>query len=179
MQERQSILTPFLIFLIAILLIIWTVGALNTGNWGWFLPLQPTFEPSRILVREMGRTANYRPGDPGFEQLSEAFDQSFADFTNADLVPLGLSKATLEEYQQNATVVEVFYSGNIRFNSMVRMENINHLLIPIKGRHAGKRYLFLGADENWLAGAMVMKNDRPIMEALRALGHIQGETEDG
>lgn len=179
-EQRQSLLTPFLMFIGVILLIIWSVGALNTGNWGWFLPFQPTFEPSRIIVREEGRVSDYLPGDPGFELLSAAFDASFADFTNADLVPLGLSDQTLEEYKESATVVEIFYPRDIRFNSVVRMENINHLLIPIEGRHSGKRYVFLGADNKWLAGAMVMKNDQPIIDALDTLGHIQiGGNEGG
>lgn len=38
-----------------LLFLIYAVGALNTGNWLWFSPVQPDYEPSRILVRQQGR----------------------------------------------------------------------------------------------------------------------------
>lgn len=171
MQQRQSLLTPFLFLVGAILFIIWVVGVINTSNWGWFLPFQPTFEPSRIVVRDKGRSTEYRPGDPGYLELSEALTTSFAGFTNSSLVPLGLSDETLKSYNETALVVEVFYPGSIRFNTPVRMDQINQLLIPIEGRHAGNRYVFLGANGRWLAGAMVMQDDQPILTALQNLGY--------
>jgi hypothetical protein len=172
MPERQSILTPFLILVGIFLLIVWAVGALNTGNLGWFLPFQPELEPSRILVRRQGQSYEYRNGDSGFTELSEALNLSFSDFSNSSLVPLGLSEETLQAYNESATVIEAFYAQPIRFNTPVRMDQINQLLIPIEGRHAGNRYVFLGVDGRWLAGAMVMRDDTPILEAMRALGHL-------
>ncbi|MFO7663790.1 MAG: hypothetical protein R6X18_14520 [Chloroflexota bacterium] len=172
MPERQSILTPFLMLIGIFLLIVWGVGALNTGNWGWFLPFQPEFEPARILVRRAGQSYEYRPGDPGFSELSEALNSSFSDFSNSSLVPLGLSEETLQAYNESATVIEAFYPQPIRFNSPVRMDQINQVLIPIEGRHAGNRYVFLGVDGRWLAGTMVMHDDTQISEVMRTLGHL-------
>ncbi|HEY1407710.1 MAG TPA: hypothetical protein VF434_02160 [Promineifilum sp.] len=167
-----SILQPILTLLAAILLIAYVVGALNTGNWVWFLPIQPKFEPTRILVRDQGQSIEYRDGVTGFIELKRALDLALADFSNSDLVPLGLSDETLLEYNQSAVVVEVYYPEDIRFNTAVRMRNVNKLLIPIEGRHAGNRYIFLGTDGSWLTGAMVMADDAPLHEALRQLGHI-------
>ena len=47
---------PLLILVFAFLLIFWTINALNTGNIFWFLPIQPTFQPTRIVVRNYGQT---------------------------------------------------------------------------------------------------------------------------
>lgn len=163
---------PFLILVIAFVLIAYLVGALNTGNWLWFLPIQPKFDPSLILVRDHGQSAEYRPGVSGFIELSNALDVSLADFSNLDLVPMGLSDETLQEYNESAIIVEIYYPQDIRFNTVVRMRNVNQLLIPIEGRHAGNRYIFLGSDGRWLTGALVMADDKPIMNALRQLGYI-------
>lgn len=167
-----SILQPLLFMVGSIALIIYLVGALNTGNWLWILPIQPTYQPSRILIRNKGNITEYRPGDEGFAELENALNLALADFSNLDLVPLGLSDVTLQEYNESALVMEVFYPRAIRFNTIVRMRNINHLLIPIEGRHAGLRYVFPGSNGTWLSGAFVMADDVPIFDALRALGYI-------
>ncbi len=172
-RHGSSILQPFLMMIGIFALIVYMVGALNSGNWLWVLPIQPKFEPSRIVVRVNGRTNEYRPGIDGFDELKAAFDTSFADFSNLDLVPMGLSEETLQEYNESAVVVEVYYPQDIRFNTVVRMRNVNQLLIPIEGRHAGNRYMFLGSDGRWLTGALVMSDDQPIYDELRELGHIQ------
>lgn len=172
-KRGGSILQPILTFVGVFVFIAYAVGAMNTGNWLWFLPVQPDYEPSRILVRDNGRSVEYRPGIDGFVELADALDLSLADFSNSDLVPLGLSDETLMEYNESAVVMEVFYPQNIRFNTAVRMRSINQLLIPIEGRHSGNRFVFLGSSGRWLAGALVMADDTPLTEALRRLGHLE------
>ena len=71
-----SILQPLLFMVGSIVLIIYLVGALNTGNWLWVLPIQPTYQPSRILIRNEGNITEYRPGDEGFAELENALNLS-------------------------------------------------------------------------------------------------------
>lgn len=177
MDERRnaSVLQPFLMFIAVLLFIVYLVGALNTGSWLWILPIQPHYEPSRILIRDHGRSVEYRPGDAGFDRIAAALDTAFADFSNLDLVPIGLSDETLQDYSESSLVMEVYYPQDIRFNTIVRMSNVNQLLIPIEGRHAGNRYVFLGSDGRWLTGAFVMADDQPVHEVLRALGYAWSE----
>jgi hypothetical protein len=147
------------------------VGALNAGNLIWWLPVQPTFAPSRIVVRNRGETINFQPGMEGFTELQEGLQASLSSFDNADLVPVGLSEETLRRYHEEELVVEVYYPRNIRFNTIARMERVNQLLIPIEGSHAGNRYVFIGYNGRWLAGALVMSDDQPLHDALRELGY--------
>jgi hypothetical protein len=172
-KRGGSALQPFLMMIAVFAVIAYLVGAMNSGNWLWILPIQPKYEPSRVIVRVNGEITEYRPGIAGFFELTEAFDAAFADFSNLDLVPMGLSDDTLQEYDQSSVVVEIQYPQDIRFNTIVRMNNVSRLLIPIVGRHAGNRYMFLGSDERWLTGALVMADDQPIYNALRELGHIE------
>lgn len=170
-----SVLQLFLMVGLIAVGIFYVVGWLNTGNPLWMLPVQPEYEPQRILIRVDGEETALQKGMPGFIELTDAFNIAFSDFTNADLIPLGLSDETLEEYQHSGTVIEIFYNQDIRFNTPVRMRNINHLLIPIEGRNANDRYVFMGANDKWLAGAMVMTSDATIFQALRDLGYIDQE----
>jgi hypothetical protein len=172
-RPGSNIKAPIIMALIGGVLIIYLIGVFNTGNWLWPLPIQPKYEPSRIVIHDGGQTVDYHPGVAGFVELTAALDASLAGFSNLELIPIGLSEDTLQEYDQSGVVMEVYYPQDIRFNTIARMRNINQLLIPIVGRHADLRYVFLGGDGRWMTGALVMENDQPIREALRELGHVE------
>lgn len=166
---------PVLILVFAFLLIFWAINALNTGNILWFLPVQPTFQPTRIVVRNYGQTVNLQPGSPGFTELSNALTETFANgFDNNSLVSIGLSDETLRRYADEELVIESYYGQEISFNTKVRMNNITQLLIPLDGTHADQRYLFFGGRGDWLVGAMVLSDDAPLREAMRQLEYLPG-----
>jgi len=167
---------PLLILVFAFLFIFWVINALNTGNVLWFLPFQPTFQPTRIVVRNYGQTVELQPGNPGFTELSQALTETFANgFDNNSLVSIGLSDETLRRYAEEELVVESYYGQDISFNTRVRMNGINQLLIPIDGTHADQSYLFMGGHGTWRAGAMVLTDDSPLRNAMRELGYLSGE----
>lgn len=173
MKQGGNVWQPILIVLFVVVGIIWLVGALNAGNMLWWLPVQPTFAPSRVVIRNRGETINLQPTMEGFPEMQEAIQASLSSFDNADLVPLGLSDETLRRYNEEELVVEVYYPQNIRFNTIARMAQVNQLLIPIEGTHAGSRYVFIGYNGRWLAGALVMSDDQPLHEALQELGYLE------
>lgn len=170
MKQGGSVWQPIVMAVVVIVGMIWLVGALNAGNLAWWLPVQPTFTPSRIIVRDRGETNTFQSGMEGFTELQEGLQASLSSFDNADLVPLGLSEETLRRYHEEEIVVEVYYPRNIRFNTAARMANVNQLLIPIEGTHDNGRYVFIGYNGNWLAGTLVMSDDQPLRDALQGLG---------
>lgn len=173
MRQGGSILTPFILVILFIVAVFYGVGALNTGNLFWILPGQPDFEPHRIVVRDAGEEHVYLPNSAEFDVIAAALNEAFSDFTNADLIPLGLSDITMEEYAETALTMEVYYPEPIRFNTMVRMSNVNQLLIPLRGRHEGNRYIFMGSNGRWRIGAMVMADDSALQNAMSQLGFLQ------
>ena len=167
---------PLIILVLAFLFIYWAINALNTGNALWFLPVQPTFQPTRIVVRNYGQTVDLQLGAPGFSELSQALNDTFANgFENTALVSIGLSDETLRRYAEEELVIESYYGQNISFNTQVRMNNVTQLLIPLDGTHADQQYLFFGGRGEWRVGAMVMSDDAPLREAMRSLGYLAGE----
>jgi hypothetical protein len=162
-----------IIFALVAVGVIWLVGSLSTGNLVWWSPVQPTFDPSRIIIRDGGETHTLQPGMDGFNEVQQGLATSLSSFSNADLVPVGLSEETLQRYSEaeDELVVEVYYARNIRFNTAARMERVNQLLIPIEGTHAGNRYVFIGYNGNWLAGALAMADDSTLHAALQELGY--------
>ena len=167
---------PLLILIGVFVLIYWIINALNTGNIFWFLPVQPTFQPTRIVVRNYGQTVDLQPGAPGFSELSQALNDTFANgFDSTALVSIGLADETMRRYAEEELVIESYYGQDVSFNTRIRMNKVTQLLIPIDGTHADQRYLFIGGRGEWRVGAMVMSDDTPLREAMRQLGYLSGE----
>jgi hypothetical protein len=165
---------PLIIGVLTVLAIIYLISWLNTGNPLWFLRnVQPAHRPNQIILRHYGQTIVLRPGDPHFEEITTALNDSLTSFRTADLVRIGLGDATLRRYHEQEFVLETHYAEAITFNTPVRMRNINQLLIPIDAAHAGMGYLFLGTDGRWLAGAMQMNDPEPLLQTLRDLGYTR------
>lgn len=167
---------PIVTLIVIVLLIIWLLNVFNTGNWLWFLPYQPTYQPSRIIIHNYGKTETLQPGTPGYAELTDAMNEAFAaGFNSTALVNIGLSDETLRRYNEEELVVEAHYPVDVRFNTPVRMKNVRSLIVPIDATHSGNRYLFMGSNGLWLAGALVMSDDTPIMETMVELGYLQEE----
>ena len=167
---------PFIILVLIFLGIFWTINALNTGNIFWFLPIQPTFQPTRIVVRNYGETIDLQPGSPGFSELAQALTETFANgFENTSLVSIGLSDETLQRYAEEELVIESYYGQEISFNTRVRMDGVDQLLIPLDGTHADRRYLFFGGHGQWRVGAMILRDDALLRTAMQSLGYLSGE----
>ena len=167
---------PLIILVIVFLLIYWAINALNTGNAFWFFPVQPTFQPTRIIVRNQGETIDMQLGSPGFSELAQALNDTFAaGFDNTSLVNIGLSDETLRRYSEEEVVIESYYGQGVSFNTQVRMNNVTQLLIPLDGTHADRKYLFFGGNGDWRVGAMVMTDDGRLRETMQSLGYLAGE----
>lgn len=167
---------PIVTLIATVLFIIWLLNAFNTGNLFWFLPYQPTYQPSRIIVHNYGKTETLQPGMPGFTELAKAMNETFAaGFDSTALVNIGLSDETLRRYNEEELVIEARYPNDVRFNTPVRMKNVRSLIIPVDATHDGNRYLFMGGNSVWLAGAIVMSDDSPITETMIELGYLQEE----
>lgn len=164
---------PLIILVGSVLVIWWLINTMNTGNPTWFLPFQPTYQPSRIIVHNYGTAVVLEPGMAEYETLAQALDKSFSGFRNTALSNLGLSDETLRRYNEEELVLEIFYPKPIRFNTPVRMNKINQLLIPIDATHDGNGYVFMASSGAWRVGAMEMKDDAPLLTAMRELGYLQ------
>ncbi|GAB4277844.1 MAG: hypothetical protein Kow0080_29050 [Candidatus Promineifilaceae bacterium] len=171
--KKTTFREPLMIGVLFVLGFWWLVNTLNTGNPFWFLPFQPSYEPSRIVVRDYGTAVTLRPGDEQFPPLADAIDAVLSDFRSRDLVSIGLSDETLRRYAEEELVIEVYYPEDVEFNTSVRMTGINQLLFPIDATHAGKNYVFIGTNGEWRAGALAVADMTPLMDAMVELGYLE------
>jgi len=167
-QRRPQLLFPFLVTAFVIIFAIWAFFALNTGNLLWFRSSpERSYTPDRIVIHYYGTTTEVQPGSDDFRDLNAALNQVLGSFRGR--VPVGLSAVTVDDYREKEFVVELFFSSDI--GSVIGLgSTINHLIIPIDGRHSGSRFVFVGDDDNWLASALIMENPQPLFTTLNELG---------
>lgn len=176
-REEPSFKNAVIVGVSIILFLIWLLNWFTTGNAFWFVPIQPSYVPSRIIVHNYGTTETLQRGMDDFLVLQEALDDTLSSFNNTALIPVGVGESTLQDYYEEGLVLEVFYGQEVRFNIPARMRGVNQLLIPIDARHADSGYIFPGANGQWRAGALAPTDNTALFEAMRSLGYLQTETE--
>lgn len=169
-MKRASLKEPLIIFVVIVLILIWGLNAFNTGNPLWFLPIQPVYRPSRVLIHYYGQATELRPGDEGFDAIDEALNETLSDFQSRDLVSIGIGEQTLADYYNEEFVLEAFYGQNVEFNLPIRLTKINTLLFPIDARHAERNYVFIGNNREYRAGALQVTSREALDAALAELG---------
>ena len=170
-QKKNSVLEPLLILVVIGVLIIYTLGVFSSGNWMWFLSNTTELDLARVVIIDHGERHTFTREDADFEMLAAAVNESLHKFSNTDLVDIGLSDQTLDDYAQDGVLLELYFGRPIEFNTLARAGRPTQLLIPIQGRHADGGYVFRGDNGRWWFGAMRMENPQPLTDALRQLGY--------
>jgi hypothetical protein len=168
-QRKPRLIFPFLAAVVAILFAIWSYFVFITGNPTWFLATpERVYEPDRIVIHYYGTTTVLTPDQDGFQDMKAAFNEALGQFRGR--VSIGLSPATVEEYRTKEFVVELFFASDI--GPVLGLSNtINHLLIPVDGRHSNNHFVFAGENDQWLASAFVMADSQPVFAILDDLGY--------
>ena len=167
-----KIVEPFLLLIVIGAAIIYMVNVFNTGNWFWFRGgTSDLVAPSRIVIIDHGNRIVLQPGADGYNEMADAAVASLQKFNNTDLVSVGLSEQTLDDYANDSLVVELHFDNPIIFNTMARTGEPKQLLIPIDGRHSAGAFVFRGDKGEWWFGALRMADPKPLYSALQDLGY--------
>lgn len=169
-KPKSNVLTLVIVTLLCFLGMIYGVTYVTTGNLFWFLSNAEVSEPMRIVISVEGERVAFVPGDQEYEELAPIITEAVTNFANNDLVPIGLSEQTLEDYRSSGVNLEVHYPRPIKFNTPFRIGEPSNLLIPITGRHSGGGNFFLGEKGEWWYGGMRMADPEPLYQQLEAMG---------
>ncbi|RMG75333.1 MAG: hypothetical protein D6711_06875 [Chloroflexi bacterium] len=168
-QRKPRLIFPFLVAVVAILFAIWSYFVFITGNPIWFLATpERIYVPDRIVIHHYGTTTELTPDQDEFWNVNVALNEALGHFRGR--VSVGLSPATVEDYRTKEFVVELFFASDI--GPVLGLSNtINHLLIPVDGRHSNNHFVFAGENDQWLASAFVMADSQPIFAILDELDY--------
>ncbi|MCA9998174.1 MAG: hypothetical protein KDE56_20575 [Anaerolineales bacterium] len=164
---------PLLVVLLALAGIIYAINVFNTGDWLWFQSTALDAHPDRLRIRYYGNETFIQPGHDDYQALADVLDRAISDFNNTALIDVGFGDETLEYFDTQGVVLELFYDNPIEFHAPFRAGNPTQILIPIEGRHAGRNYFFRGDKGVWWFGAMRMSNSTELYATLEAMGYLQ------
>lgn len=167
------IIKPLLVLGIIMLTIIYTVSIINTGgDWLWFQSRAVDVRPDRLRIRHYGKETFIQPGHSHYQSLANAAEASLSDFNNTNLINLGLGENTLDYFNEQGVLLELYYDNPVTFHASFRTGEPTQLLVPVEGRHAGNNYFFRGAKGEWWFGAMRMTDSSALFSTLQELGYL-------
>lgn len=169
--SKIRVIEPLLTLILFGVLAIYLLNVFNTGNWFWFRGTTTEINPTRIVIVENGERTLLQSGAPNFALMANAAKSSLAKFSNTDLISIGLSEQTMQDYASNALIVEIYFDRPVQFNTLARTGEPTQLLIPIEGRHADGRYVFRGDKGEWWFGAIRMADPSALYAALQQMGY--------
>ncbi|MCA9976406.1 MAG: hypothetical protein R3E31_12165 [Chloroflexota bacterium] len=169
--SKIRVMEPFLLMVMIGAAMVYLVNAFNSGTWLWFQSTATNVRPSRIVIVDNGQRTVLSAGHANFDLLADAASTSLSKLNNTDLVSIGLSDQTLEDYATKSLIVELYFDQPVQFNTLARSGKPTQLLIPIEGRHAGGGYVFRGQNGSWWFGAIRMADPAPLYSALQQMGY--------
>ena len=169
--SKIKVIEPLLTLLAFGIAAVYLLNVFNTGNWVWFRGTTTEIDPARVIIVENGERTLLQPGAPNFDLVSAAVKDSLSQFSNTDLVSIGLSEQTVQDYETESLIVEVYFDRPVQFNTLARTGEPTQLLIPIDGRHANGRYVFRGDKGEWWFGAIRMADPSALYAALEQIGY--------
>jgi hypothetical protein len=168
-----SVVGLIVIVLGAIAVCGYSVVALYSADLLWLAGGAVLPDPLRIVIRVDGVETVLTKHSPGYDVITEGARQAMSSFKAWGLGSLGLTEDTLELYQREGTIVEIYFDEPVDFHQPFRDGQPTALLFPIEGRNGGKGYVLRGRDGEWWAGSKIMRDPRPLLHALASLGYIE------
>jgi hypothetical protein len=137
----------------------------------WFLSRAEIPDPKRILIRVDGEESTLTASSDGYGSIVAAARKALSAFSIWAPGSAGLSEATLEEFQTQGVVLELYFDEAVDFHLPFNDGQPTALFFPIMGRFEGKGYVFRGKSGKWWAGQLNMSDPQPLIDALSALGY--------
>lgn len=125
-------------------------------------------KPVYIVVYNSGQRNEYRPGDPGYDLLAGAIQQSLNDGVLRQS-GVGMSEETLADAYGKYVSVEAFFNQPVKLHSNYNTGWPTRMIFPITGRHSDLSVIFLGNDESYRINGPVLNNIQPVRDALSQL----------
>jgi hypothetical protein len=171
-RDRTHPLKMVLMLGAFILAILYGTIAFTTGDLFWFVKRFHS-RPARIAVYYAeGKRAELRPGDPGFDLLSNAIQAALSEGLERPS-GIGMSDASLLDAYTRYVTVEAFFSHPVKLHAWFDTGQPTRMLFPITGRHSDLSIVVLGQGGKYLANPPVLKTIQPIRDALDQLGYHQ------
>lgn len=146
--------------------LIYLIIAMNTGDLLWASPVF-NYQPQTITIHCFGEDVYLEQNTPEFDEMVSLVNSSLSGRKRWDSI--SISDVTYDEYQSHPRmmVVELTYPEPIRVHSRYKFfSNVDHLIIPLVGRHAQTNAIFGRRAEYPAAGSFHVNDLSDIKDFL-------------
>lgn len=169
-KKKPSLLNLFGTAAVFIVIAVFAMVSLNTGDFLWFWPFFDE-TPAQITVYCYGKDVALQPGSAAFIELTTIFNENLSGYKNWDSTTM--SEESWEDYQtfdQFATLV-VSYSEPVRIHSTYKyFSNVDTLIVPLDGRHSASNSVFSIVRGNPGVGSFHIETIDPLIEFMNLQG---------
>lgn len=157
----------FGVLIVVIVLIVLGIGAVANGDPFWFLPGFNEV-PQRIVVYQNGCRAELSQGQPGFDELTAAINQTLPQYQGFNSTT-GISPESLKDYREKERAVEIFYGKPVTIHAPFSFGHPETIFIPLSGYFVDTRSVFGGKAGDYWAGALRLKSLDLVQRAVEAI----------
>lgn len=146
--------------------LIYLIIAINTGDLLWASPVF-NYQPQTLTIHCFGEDVYLEPGTSDFEEMVALINARLSGRKRWDSVTI--SDETYQDYQSHPQmmVVELTYPEPIRVHSRYKFFSyVDHLIIPLVGRHAQTNAIFGRRAEYPTAGSFHVSDLSEIKDFL-------------
>lgn len=146
--------------------LIYLIIAINTGDLLWASPVF-NYQPQTLTIHCFGEDVYLEHGTSDFEEMVALINARLSGRKRWDSVTI--SDETYQDYQSHPQmmVVELTYPEPIRVHSRYKFfSNVDHLIIPLVGRHAQTNAIFGRRAEYPAAGSFHVSDMTEIKDFL-------------
>jgi hypothetical protein len=146
----------------------WAIGATTNGDPLWFWTRFDA-TPTLIVLYYRGQTVEFRPGQPGFSELTQAFNTEFSQ--RRGWFTLGVSPESADDYRQREVALAFYYAQPVTVRSQYRFGPHRGLFLPLTGRHSELHPVWGLDGAEIVPGAMRLESITELNQTLRQLGY--------
>lgn len=141
-RKDPSVWTLVIIVVIALVLIVYGIISIATGDFLWF---SSAFRetPTAVVLHCRGESVSFDQGSFHFSKLASIMNDTMSGRKRWD--PLTMSEETYDEYTSSSQmiVLEFFYREPVRVHSSYKFfSSVDNLVIPLEGRHSQTKAVF-------------------------------------
>ena len=166
-RKQPSLLGALLMLIVVAGLAVWWVSALANEDPLWFLR---SFKARAdwITVYWEGETQMFFPGDPGYENIMDAFATGIAHWSGYEN-GVGLSDESLAAYRNQRQLLELHFNEPVRVHTRHLYPEARNFFVPLSGTHAEWRRVFAGLTNRPRIGVLNMSEEhfKALQEAVR------------
>lgn len=151
-RKQPNFLGALAVIVVMTGVVVWWVSSLANDDLLWFLRAFNA-RADWIVIYWEGDTHMLFPGDPGYDEIMDAFADAAAHWTGYE-GGVGLSDESLDRFRNEWRMLELHYNEPVHVHTRHLYPEARTFFIPLSGTHAKYHRIFAGLNDKPRIGVL-------------------------